>query len=292
MFANRRVLVAVVAAFALIFALGVGWLVRTAAADDPTSTSADTSTSTTSETADGDVPQDDLALPDSDTVPEPDTGQTDNGEGGEEPGTTDNNNETDNNNNENNNNENNNEAPRPAKTVRVNGPQGGGAMEDSCRFFVNQFSVTMKVKKIFLNGADDGLYRAAGHCPLSTNPELPAGSRPCSTATRLQTGQGCYTGVQLEKELRRGDGENEGEPERYEARVTVVFAGVCESAAGAPCSEEKVAREKPSGSRPVPVEWKTTTEVLVVYGKAEAEKSPSPSASASASASASPSPEA
>ncbi|WP_328471546.1 hypothetical protein OHA21_07515 [Actinoplanes sp. NBC_00393] len=287
MFANRRVLVAVVAAFALIFALGVGWLVRTAAADDPTSTSADTSTSSSSsssdsgsDTADGSVPQDDLALPDSESDTDTDTGQPDSGEGGEEPGTTDDNNE----------------APRPAKTVRVNGPQGGGAMEDSCRFFVNQFSVTMKVKKVFLNGADDGLYRAAGHCPLSTNPELPSGSKPCSTATRLDTSEGCYTGVQLEKELRRGDGENEGEPKKYEARVTVVFGGVCESANGAPCSEESVAREKPSGSRPVPVEWKATTEVLVVYGKSEAEKSsPSPSASASvsasASASASPSPE-
>ncbi|MBG0568353.1 hypothetical protein [Actinoplanes aureus] len=280
MFANRRVLVAVVAVFALVFALGVGWLVRTAATTgDTTPTSGDTSTS---EPTDGGVPQDDVALPgdsdpgsgsasDSDSGSATDAGQQPgSGEGEEETRTESEATK-----------KKDNKAPRPAKTVNVNGPQGGGAMEDSCRFFVNQFGITMKVKRVFLISADAGLYRATGHCPLDTNEDLPPGAKPCVPGVRLATGQACYTGVQLEKELRPGD--DGGETQTYSARVGLVFAGSCESADVAPCSEEKVAREEPSESRPVPVEWKTATSELKVQGKKDEPKPEESSPSASAS---------
>lgn len=265
MLANRRVLVAVVAAFTLILALGVGWLVRTAVAGQTTPTGAGTSTSDSGEEG---VPQETLgAGPESESESESGSGSDGSGSNS------------------------NNKAPRPAKTVNVNGPQGGGALEDSCRFFVNQFGITMKIKRVSVSG-DDELYRAQDHCPLSTNSDLPSGAEPCESGEPVDAGQACYTGVQLKKKLRLDGDEEDEEIRDYFARVTVLFTGTCESTDVAPCSEEEVARQLPSESRPVRVVWKATTIDLRVRGKTDAEPKPdesSPSPSASASPSASPS---
>lgn len=268
MITNRRRVVAIAAAFTLVFALGVAWLVRTAMADSTVRASADagrdTSTPTSSAT-DSTGPADERTpstRPTSSAHPSerpsrrPDPPSSPAGGAGE-----------------------NNVPPPPAETIRVSGPLGGGPMDDSCRFFINPFEVTLTIRSIVLASADAGLVREDEHCPAGAFASVAKDLKPCRPGATVAAGAACYAGVQLipEKRVPPGGG---GPFQEYSAQVRLGFTATCVSVNVTPCSQDDVARRAPSATSPVKIEWTPTSDARVVaLGKPGESPSASPSAS-------------
>ncbi|BBH69807.1 hypothetical protein ACTI_64920 [Actinoplanes sp. OR16] len=273
MSADRRRVAAVVATFALVLMAGVVWLVRTATghpassagggtaisapASPPPSRVGATSSARAGDPTGGTRPGEDTQPPGEDTTG-PDDQATRSGDGPLStatppgtPGTPGNGDQAgeptggggD--------------PPAPMRSVRINGPLGGGPMDDSCRMFQNAFGVPLTVESVGLASADDGMTLDYEHCPAKTFASVDAELQPCRPSARISAGHSCYTGAELDedKRLPPGSGENRRE---YEAVARIVFTAQCVSTEVTPCSEEAVTLLSPSAGEPVVVTWEAT----------------------------------
>jgi len=161
-------------------------------------------------------------------------------------------------------------------------------MDDSCRFFINPFEVTLTVRSVALVPADSGLAREDKHCPVSAFFSTEYDLKPCLVGATVAAGKACYAGFEIVPEKRPAPGE---QLQPYSAKVRLDLAANCVSADVTPCSQADVARRVPSADNPVPIRWTPTSDSTVnVFGKRETQESGQPSPDESSAASSSPSP--